>query len=422
VSTAEGTTQAGGRFRRRPRGSDKRSGRDVARLPPHELLSVAVQGLRQRRLRAALSALGIAIGIGAMVAVVGVSASSQANLLATIDALGTNLLTVTPGTTFFGQNEVLPDTAQPMIDHMQNVNGAAAVYQLSSATVLRSPYVPSEETGGIGVDASGTNLLGIVGTQLAAGHFLDAASENFPEVVLGAQAAQTLDITTLTGHIEVYLGGTWFDVIGIMKPVILDPTLDSTAFIGLPVAERLFQLANNPSEIYVRANENDVVPVSDLLAATADPQNADGVDVSRPSNVLEARAAAKGQFTTLLLGLGAVALLVGAIGIANIMVISVLERRGEIGLRRALGATRRHISTQFLAESALLAALGGVAGLAFGALATFVYSQAKDQPFVVPTWALIAAPAAGFVIGAVAGLYPAAKAARLSPTEALRAS
>jgi putative ABC transport system permease protein len=171
----------------------------------------------------------------------------------------------------------------------------------------------------------------------------------------------------------------------------------------------------------VRANVNDVVHVSNLLAATADPQNSSGVEVSRPSDVLEARAAAKGQFTTLLLGLGAVALLVGAIGIANIMVISVLERRAEIGLRRALGATRRHISIQFLAESALLAALGGTVGLALGAGATAVYAVAQREPFVVPTYALVAAPAAGLVIGMLAGLYPAAKAARLSPTEALRA-
>ena len=170
----------------------------------------------------------------------------------------------------------------------------------------------------------------------------------------------------------------------------------------------------------MRANVNDVTTVSNLLAPATDPQNPDGVQVSRPSDVLEARAAAKGQFTTLLLGLGAVALLVGAIGIANIMVISVLERRGEIGLRRALGATKRHISIQFLSESALLAALGGVAGLALGALATLVYALAQNQPWVVPTYALVAAPAAGFVIGALAGLYPAAKAARLSPTEALR--
>ena len=255
---------------------------------------------------------------------------------------------------------------------------------------------------------------------MAAGHFLDARSQRFPEVVLGAQAAQVLQINQVGGHVLVYLGKTWFQVIGILKPALLDSNLDSTVFISLPVAERLFGTQPNPSEIYVRADQNDVVGVSNLLGATADPQNADGVQVSRPSDALEARAAAKGQFTTLLLGLGAVALLVGAIGIANIMVISVLERRGEIGLRRALGATRRHISLQFLAESALLAVLGGIAGLALGAGATEVYAVTRHEPFVVPMYVLIAAPAAGFAIGTIAGLYPAAKAARLSPTEALR--
>ena len=411
------------RFPRRQRRRERRPVYgDAARLPPHELLSVALAGLRTRRLRASLSALGIAIGIGAMVAVVGVSASSQANLLATIDSLGTNLLTVAPGTTFLGANEVLPDTAVPAIVHQPGVLRASAVYQVPSATVLRSPYVPSEETGGIGVDATDSGLLGAVSDQLASGHFLNASNESFPTVVLGAQAASILQIPQAAGHIQLYIGGTWFTVVGIMKPVILDPSLDTTVFIGLPVAERLFQAQPNPSEIYVRANVNDVTQVSNLLAAVADPQNSDGVSVSRPSDVLEARAAAKGQFTTLLLGLGAVALLVGAIGIANIMVISVLERRGEIGLRRALGATKRHITSQFLAESALLAALGGIAGLLLGALATLVYALAQGQPWVVPAYALVAAPVAGFVIGAVAGLYPASKAARLSPTEALRAT
>jgi putative ABC transport system permease protein len=402
--------------RRRP------SGGGSARMPPHELLSVAVQGLRTRRLRASLSALGIAIGIGAMVAVVGVSASSQANLLSTIDRLGTNLLTVAPGQTFLGQNEVLPNTALGTIHHMGAVQMASAVYQITNASVRRTPYVPSEQTGGIGIDATDPGLLKAVGGELAAGSFINTSNQSFPTVVLGAQAASTLEIQSLNGHIQVFLGGTWFNVIGVLKPVILDPGLDSTAFIGLPIAERLFRTQPSPSEIYVRANVGQVTQVSNLLAPTADPQNPDGVQVSRPSDALEARAAAKGQFTTLLLGLGAVALLVGAIGIANIMVISVLERRGEIGLRRALGATRRHISSQFLAESALLAALGGVAGLLLGALATWVYSLAQNQPMVVPAYALIAAPAAGLAIGGIAGLYPAAKAARLSPTEALRSA
>ena len=391
-------------------------------MPPHELFAVALQGLRTRRLRALLSALGIAIGIGAMVAVVGVSASSQANLLALIDSLGTNLLTVSPGQTFAGSNEILPSTALGTILHMPAVDRASAVYQISGAAVLRSPYVPAAQTGGIGVDATDPRLLAAVSGQLASGQFLSASNDAYPTVVLGAQAASTLQITQASGHIQVFLNKTWFTVIGILKPVVLDSGLDSTAFIGLPAAERMFRTRPNPSEIYVRAQVSQVTQVSSLLAPSADPQNPDGVQVSRPSDALEARAAAKGQFTTLLLGLGAVALLIGAIGIANIMVISVLERRAEIGLRRALGATRRHISSQFLAESALLAALGGVAGLLLGALATFVYSQAQNQPMVIPVYALVAAPAAGLVIGAFAGLYPAAKAARLSPTEALRAA
>ena len=272
---------------------------DAARLPPRELFAVALQGLRTRRLRAALSALGIAIGIGAMVAVVGVSASSQANLLATIDKLGTNLLTVTPGQNFEGNNEVLPDTSVAMIDHMQNVDDDAAVYQVSGATVLRTPFVPAQETGGIGVDAAGDDLPQVVGTSMASGHFLDSVADRYPEVVLGAQAAQILEINQVGGHLLVYLGNTWFTVVGILKPALLDSSIDSTVFISLPVAERMFQVQPNPSEIYIRANVNDVTPVSNLLAPTADPQNASGVDVSRPSDALEARAAAKGQFTTL---------------------------------------------------------------------------------------------------------------------------
>jgi putative ABC transport system permease protein len=392
-----------------------------ARLPLSQLVSTALQAFRTRKLRAALSALGIAIGIGAMVAVVGVSASAQANLLAEIDALGTNLLTVTPGQTFLGANEVLPDTAVPMIGHMQNALSDAAVYQVSSANVYRSPLVPSAETGGLGVDAATDNLPDVMGATMTSGHFLNSVSDRFPEAVLGAQAASVLRINHVGGHVMVYLGGTWFTVVGVMSSATLDTSLDSDVFISLPVAERMFQVKPNPSVIYVRADQNHVPKVSNLLAATADPQQPDGVQVSRPSDELQARAAAKGQFTALLAGLGAVALLVGAIGIANIMVISVLERRGEIGLRRALGATRRHISTQFLTESALLAVLGGFAGLMIGAGATAIYAQAKHEPFVVPLYALIAAPAAGFAIGAIAGLYPAAKAARLSPTEALRA-
>ena len=394
---------------------------DRARLPPRELLAIALQGLRSRRSRAALSALGIAIGIGAMVAVVGVSSSAQANLIAEIDRLGTNLLTVSPGEDFLGTTAALPDTAGPMIAHMQHVRSQAAVYHLGSADVYRTKYVPAQQTGGLGVDATEENLPQVVGTGIASGHFLDAVSSKYPEVVLGSEAAATLQIGNASEHVLVDIGNRQFAVIGILKHVALDPTLDSEVFISLPVAETLFNQQPNASQIYVRTAQDHVTQVSDLLAPTADPQQPSGVSVNRPSDLLEARAAAKGQFTTLLLGLGGVALLVGAIGIANIMVISVLERRGEIGLRRALGATRRHITAQFLAESALLAAIGAIAGLAIGAGATETYAASKHEPFIVPLYALITAPASGLLIGALAGLYPATKAARLSPTDALRA-
>jgi len=403
-----------------PSGRPPADSRQRSRLPGRELVGVAFQGLRSRKLRAALSALGIAIGIGAMVAVVGVSASAQANLIAEIDALGTNLLTVTPGTSLSGKSAPLPSTALPMISAVPRVNGAAAVYD-TQMSVYRSPFVPSGETGGLDVMADTGDLPKVMGAGMSSGRFLSPHRQDLPEAVLGDAAAQNLQIYHLNGRVLVSIGDDWFTVIGIMGHAELDSTLDSDVFISLPMAAKDFQTKAHATTIYVRSAQDSVNSVSDLLGPTANPQDANAVAIGRPSDVLEARAAAKGQFTTLLLGLGAVALLVGAIGIANIMVISVLERRGEIGLRRALGATRGHISAQFLCESALLAAIGGVFGLLFGAGATEVYAQAKHEPFVVPLYALIAAPSAGFVIGALAGLYPATKAARLSPTEALRA-
>jgi putative ABC transport system permease protein len=391
-----------------------------SRLPVRELLGVASLGLRSRKLRAALSALGIAIGIGAMVSVVGVSASAQANLIAEIDALGTNLLTVTPGAGFTGKSAPLPATALPMISAAAHVQRAAAVYS-TDESVFRTQYVPSGETGGLNVVAETGDLPRVMGARMISGRFLSSRSQRLPEVVLGSSAAQNLQIYHLDGRVMVLIGNSWFTVIGIMGDATLDTGLDSDVFISLPTAVRYFKTKRHASTIYVRTDQNSVSSVANLLGPTANPEDRTGVSIGRPSDALEARAAAKGQFTTLLLGLGAVALLVGAIGIANIMVISVLERRGEIGLRRALGATRGHITAQFLCESALLAAIGGAVGLLFGAGATAVYAQARHEPFVVPLYALITAPTAGFVIGAVAGLYPAAKAARLSPTEALRA-
>ncbi len=399
------------------------------RLTAADLARVASVGVRTRRLRAALSALGIAIGVAAIVAVLGLSASSQAGLLAEIDRLGTNLLTVQNGQTFTGAAAQLPLTAPAMISRLDGVLQVAHTAVVDNANTYRTPYVPAIDTNAITVEAASLNLLPVAGTTIAQGTYLNAATAAQPVAVLGASAAARLGIDRIYPGERIWLGKQWFYLAGILAPAVLAPELDSSVLVGYQAAKRYLGYESlyrgkpaigNPTTIYVRAATDRVTHVQQLLAYAANPQAPNEVTVSQPSSALEARAKAKSALNGLFLGLGAVALLVGAVGVANIMIISVLERRSEIGLRRALGATRGQIRTQFLAEAILLALLGGAVGTLAGALATAAYASSKDWAIVIPTTAWAGGLAATLAIGAIAGLAPAVRAARLSPTEALR--
>lgn len=398
-----------------------RSGATVepSRFRFRDVMQVGSSGLGTRRGRTILSALGIAIGIAALVGVLGLSESSKSDLLAELDALGTNLLTVQAGTGFGIGDAELPETASSMIGRIGTVQQVSAVSSVN-ADVLRTDFIPPGQTGGISVVAAELDLLETLNGSVASGSFLTEAAERYPAVVLGSVAAERLGIREVGDGVTVYLGGRWVEVIGVLEPFVLAADLDRAAIVGVGAAENFLDQDLAPGTVYLRVDPDLVNETRDLIPRSVDPENPEEVEVSRPSDVLEAQAAAEDAFSSLFLGLGAVALFVGGIGIANIMVIAVIERRGEIGLRRAIGATRTHILLQFLTESLLLGFFGGVAGVLLGAAVTAGYAASQGWTIIIPTIAVTGGLAAAVAIGAVAGLYPALRAARLSPTEALR--
>ncbi|NRQ40609.1 ABC transporter permease [Nonomuraea sp. NN258] len=392
----------------------------VTRMRPRDVFRVGGAGLRARPLRVFLSALGIAIGIAAMIGVVGISASSREDLNRRLAALGTNLLTVSPGKTLFGESAHLPDEAEGRIGQIPAVTSVTAT-GTTPARVYRNDHIPVAESGSISVTAARLDLIDDAGTSVTSGAWLNAATQRYPATVLGAKAADRLGVVQAGPDQRVWLGGQWFTVVGVLAPAPLAPELDTAALVGWPVAEERLGFDGYATTIYARAREESVVSVRDVLAATANPEQPTEVAVSRPSDVLAAKQATDATLNALLLGLGGVALLVGGVGVANTMVISVLERRAEIGLRRSLGATRGQIRLQFLAESLLLSAIGGVGGVALGIGVTALYASLQGWPAIVPAWAMLGGVLATLVIGGVAGFYPAVRAARMSPTEALAA-
>ncbi|MEU9671750.1 ABC transporter permease [Streptomyces bobili] len=395
-----------------------------ARLRPVDLLRLGFLGPRTRRLRSALSTLGIALGIAAVVAVTGISASNQAHLLERLDNLGSNLVMVAPGQKFDGTPVELPETAVPMLGNI------APVEQISStadtkAHIYRSDVVPASQTNSLRVLSAHLGLLKTLRGDLDSGRWLDEATERLPVVVLGHSAAEALGVRDPGKKVWLdseELAGEWYGVIGTLKPNELVPAIDDSVFVGRPQAIAALGGGRTPSTVYLRTHPERVSDVQAVAAATANPAQPAVVAVSRPSDLLKIRKETSTALTGLVLSLAGIALLVGGVGIANTMVVGVMERRGEVGLRRALGARQGQITIQFLIEAVLLALIGGLAGAAAGAAVVYVYAAIQGWPAAVPVVWAVAGPAVAVVVGTVAGLYPALRAARMPPTGALRAA
>lgn len=404
-----------GRLRANRRRRNRRELR--SRLRPGDALATGTHGLRSRRGRALLTAVGIAIGIASMIAVLGISSSSKADLIAQIDRLGTNLLQVQAGTDVFGEAAELPTEAPAMVRRIGAVERASSVSKLGT-DVQRTGL--ADVPNGLDVLVAEPDLIDTLDGTVATGRFIDDRTGALPVTVLGSVAAERLGIVGLDGGPTVEVGGRRFAVIGILESFPLNPDLDRSIFLGERAATDLLGADVVPTAIYLRAALPAIDAVRDVLPRTVKPADPNEVTVSRPSDALEARAQVDQSLQTLLLGLGAVALIVGGVGIANVMVISVLERRGEIGLRRALGATRAHIGVQFLLESVALSTLGGLLGLGLGAAVTVGYARQQGWLIDIPAVALGLGIGAALALGALAGLYPAARAARLDPADAVR--
>ena len=392
-----------------------------SRLRISDALALSLTGLRYHLGRTVLTALGIAFGIAAIVAVLGISASGRAALLAQLDQLGTNLIRITPSTGVFGNADGLPPESVAMLARVGPVERVTST-ALLDVDVLVNDLVSPLETGGLSVLAVPPNLPGALNTPMLAGRFLDEASATVPVAVVGRLAAERLGIDDLSGSRRVYIGGEWFEVIGILSEMTLHPDIERAALIGEPVARDHFEEDLKPTALYARVHPRHVDSVLEVIPATVNPENPDRVAVVRPADALVARRQAEEALTTLLVSLGSVALLVGGVAIANVMVMSVLERRMEIGLRRALGATKRHVRLQFMGEAILLSGIGGVLGVGVGATITVAFAISRDLTLSVPMTGLAGSVLVALLVGALAGVYPATRAARIPPAEAVRSA
>ncbi|MDP6281625.1 MAG: ABC transporter permease [Acidimicrobiales bacterium] len=389
-----------------------------------ELAGVALGGLRARKVRTALIMLGPILGVAAIVSAIGINESSKGHLKAVLSDLGTDLIVANAQGSLggFGSDPRIPEDAAARVTRLPDVESVTGTLQMADIVTL--PFEEAEDfyrAFPVPVIATGLNLPETLEVLLASGRFLNDfdVSTAARVVVIGRDLAD--EYGYLRGEARtIQLNGIDYGVVGVLDYVLLEPSMDSAVFLTFANAEEDLGLdSRDPSRLYIRAPTNTKL-VAQEVPTVISLGGPDGANTSVPTDLLDAQSQVDENLNNLTKMMGGLALIVGGVGIANVMSISVIQRSTEIGIRRALGHSRGTIAVQFLLEALVVGVLGGILGAAAGAGVVWLTAELRGYVMVLSVVGLVGWAMVSVAVAVVAGLYPSTKAARLEPLETLR--